>query len=745
MNNFLISGGPHVTVKTSWDGWHLGQPFTSPHLPNGVGWCWDFIASSLSFFGGRGEAPFLGSGRSRSDAPGLDADGGESLSARVHAYVTQAKEHEAVPEGSGGVLSAIFYDWDILRPGARPLTHGKETWDDLALAQRKGTAGRGSGGFTGETRLTAHVRGLLAPCVAQADADGLKPLADIDAYYRSAPAHVPGRTPIPMRAFSGVLEPATALGLCFPHIPNVTLALAPESPSLLRFKRLAWCVARTLVTPQPGRVPFEDLFFRDQRGRSVQSKGGKGGSDKAATSDIRKKRLSGKRRAANRNQTAASSTLSSSASAYASASALSSSQIPPPGASAGRSTRVIFTSRDFGATPTARAALNFVLEHAADGLGEDPRAIFNAALAAAQAKVVALSRTPAPSNARHAEVSLSLLQSTPTLGALGEWLNHGRGVRVCARRFVGLGAKDMMIGGVAEATAYRQWAGDARRRVHPNVPEQYPVQKSTDGNKVKPDMKDKASKPSDIPILFLDRGQGDNGNTVVGKYGRRFENRPEMEGVLRKYNLTYRVVEDLELWTMTFEQQQALFNSHKIVIGVHGAGMTNTLFLPLQSAIIEVTPVHMWCPLFFRQNVASGHYTFPVHSPLDSTAQTYTYFIGDDPSHPNRNATILSYRDSCMKNGHITAATTNGPCFHLAKTVPVITPLRLFEEAVLGALDAIGTPQLHRDSPLSLLEGVPSEADWREGRVPMLAHTDPDWYPSRRWGLCPPKSKCAPA
>jgi hypothetical protein len=195
---------------------------------------------------------------------------------------------------------------------------------------------------------------------------------------------------------------------------------------------------------------------------------------------------------------------------------------------------------------------------------------------------------------------------------------------------------------------------------------------------------------------------------------------------------------------MSFSEQQALFNSHKILIAAHGAGLTNSLFLPLRSAVIEVTPLNMWCPLFFRQNVASGHFTFPVHSPLNPPQQTYTYMIGDDPEHPERNATLERYRNECERRGHITAAITDSLCFHMAKTVPVLTPLGLFEDALLSALDAVGVPQEHRGSPLSRLEGVPSEEEWNSpNAVPVLAHTDPKWYESRRWQLCPPRSTCA--
>ena len=64
----------------------------------------------------------------------------------------------------------------------------------------------------------------------------------------------------------------------------------------------------------------------------------------------------------------------------------------------------------------------------------------------------------------------------------------------------------------------------------------------------------------------------------------------------------------------TFEEQFALFSTHGIMISPHSAGLTNTVFLPPGSAVIELFPYHMHHTLYTGIAFNTGVASFPVHA-----------------------------------------------------------------------------------------------------------------------------------
>ena len=72
-------------------------------------------------------------------------------------------------------------------------------------------------------------------------------------------------------------------------------------------------------------------------------------------------------------------------------------------------------------------------------------------------------------------------------------------------------------------------------------------------------------------------------------------------------------------------------------------------------------------------------------------------------------------------------------CWHEARVVPVYTPIHEFEAALLLALDAAGTPVLHRNASIHMLHGVVGEGELLT--LPLLAHQDPDFYRNRAYPL----------
>jgi len=556
------------------------------------------------------------------------------------------------------------------------------------------------------------VVGLLEGCRRRAEGGEI-----INSDFETPPGQGPAWVPQLGVDFFSTRYPQNAAFLAF----NESVSRGWDA-KFLQFRKILWCTVNVLSTKHSKTdVPFSALFFRDERG------GGGGGGGEAPSSSRKRKH-------------------------------------------AGLSTRLLYSQRDFPMPPAPRAALDFALDAALEILGEDVVSVWASSLKAAlndrEKELEKLQGGGPPIfTTPYADAPLRDLKSAEPLGHLAHFLTQGRRLRICARRAALSGGKDTGVGGLTEANLVREMAAEITARVkapsgegiNPVPPyltsggpgsETY-LAPPRDRVRYPKDVKDfdipyGSGHPERVPILFLDRGK-DNGETVVGPYGRKFFNREGMMGVMAKYNLSVTVVEDVDLFPLSFEQQVAMFNSHKIFIGAHGAGMINTLFMPPRSAVVEVTPRGMWCPLFFRQNVYSGHFVFPVHSLKYSPSQHFIYSLGGHPDQPKTelyNSTQRYYRDVCELRGHFWSAQTSGSCFHEAKTVPVNTPLAEFEVALLHALDAVGAPTQHVGSPIHLLEGIPGKADYERGEgpegVPLLAHTDKNYYDKRSWKLSPP-------
>jgi len=93
---------------------------------------------------------------------------------------------------------------------------------------------------------------------------------------------------------------------------------------------------------------------------------------------------------------------------------------------------------------------------------------------------------------------------------------------------------------------------------------------------------------------------------------------PEIIELLEKYGLEYKHVTFDEppynVWftvvyasqkidqgfLQTIEAQAALMANTGLLIGLHGAGMENIIFMPRRSAVIEVFPYGIYCPLYTK-------------------------------------------------------------------------------------------------------------------------------------------------
>lgn len=181
--------------------------------------------------------------------------------------------------------------------------------------------------------------------------------------------------------------------------------------------------------------------------------------------------------------------------------------------------------------------------------------------------------------------------------------------RMCFRRAVLIGQRDNMVSGFVEAAYWRRFA-QLRLGISPDaVTKKWPPRK----------------------VLLLDRVLNPTPETSnTHKFARHFVNRAEVEAVIFKYGFArgfnYTLLTDDEIAGMSVKEQAQVFSQHGVVIVPHGATMTNFAFaLSAHSSVIEINPFNIWCPIYQRLLVASGHNFFPLYSKQKSPYLDYSF------------------------------------------------------------------------------------------------------------------------
>ena len=310
--------------------------------------------------------------------------------------------------------------------------------------------------------------------------------------------------------------------------------------------------------------------------------------------------------------------------------------------------------------------------------------------------------------------------------------------RLCARRAAILGERPTLITGPLEANAIREFGHVALKT------------KRRDDDFYEPPPK---------KALLLDRGRIRNGPIK----SRAFANVDAMVAVLNKYEVEFDLVTDRNVSKMTFPEQARLFSQYGLVIVAHGAGETNFAFLPRRAAVIEISPVLLWCPLcvcvagraalgdyssplptivilpppppcpcchsYHRFLSALGHSVFPIFSRLKGPLLEWNIWLGENATLEERVALAASCERKPLQN------IARMSCWHEARNAAVMTPIHEFEHVLLRALDTIFIKKFPRNSSFDLIEGVaqfgPDVPFWREGH-----------YEAAGWKVCPPTSEC---
>jgi hypothetical protein len=191
---------------------------------------------------------------------------------------------------------------------------------------------------------------------------------------------------------------------------------------------------------------------------------------------------------------------------------------------------------------------------------------------------------------------------------------------------------------------------------------------------------------------------------------------------------------------MTFEEQAILFHAHGGLIMGHGAGLSNGLFLPRRSVVIELYGYGLWCPIYFRALAAAGHHVFQIYSPMKGPNMDYAYTYGRPVDEGKYQKQVQSLVDRCERRGFVSNS-LDGDCLVEARAASILVPIHEFEVTVLRAAASIGIYRAHKNASIYLMHGVPDDEEEIMSVTP-LAHQQPNYYANRSWHLCPPQDQC---
>ncbi|CAF0997917.1 unnamed protein product [Brachionus calyciflorus] len=111
---------------------------------------------------------------------------------------------------------------------------------------------------------------------------------------------------------------------------------------------------------------------------------------------------------------------------------------------------------------------------------------------------------------------------------------------------------------------------------------------------------------------------------IIKRKNRLIVNQNEFEEFIRE-KFGNESVECIFLEELNFQQQVEKISKAKLLIGVHGAGLTNGIFVPTLGTIIEITAPHFHYPLYERIAVQSGHIFFRFVTQYDPKIHADTY------------------------------------------------------------------------------------------------------------------------
>jgi Glycosyltransferase 61 len=201
--------------------------------------------------------------------------------------------------------------------------------------------------------------------------------------------------------------------------------------------------------------------------------------------------------------------------------------------------------------------------------------------------------------------------------------------RMCFKKAVVVGQRDNLVAGFAEAAYWRRFGHLQLGIPATAVSDRWPPKK----------------------VLLLDRVRDPKPEkSNADKFSRFFVNRHEMEQVIFKYGfvsgVNFTLLTDEDIAVMSLKEQAKVFASHGVVIVPHGATMTNFLFaLSAHTAVIEINPYNIWCPIYQHMLAFSGHVVFPIYSLEKSRYLDYSF------TWPYTNEQAMEFHKRCDDKG----------------------------------------------------------------------------------------------
>lgn len=225
---------------------------------------------------------------------------------------------------------------------------------------------------------------------------------------------------------------------------------------------------------------------------------------------------------------------------------------------------------------------------------------------------------------------------------------------ICARRGAVVGSKYRLFTSRADHWLFRAYgyreAGLIQQGVQPHS--RYPPRK----------------------ITVLDR---------ESNIGRAIFNKKEVEAVVRGTGLPYEYVGSLG--RKSFTDQVTIMSQTGILIGPHGAGLANSIFLPAHAVVVELFSIMMKKWSYSNLAATAGLLYFPVYGWDTLPANYSSSFYGVQLMQDNY------FKDNCLKtNISSYDANTMHACNSASKYHPVIVPIDTFRQVLKDAVDAIG-------------------------------------------------------